>query len=121
MLRKVYVLKSKYKDSDTEDIGMYGSMRSLARGFAEHILKETTLKVIFSATKAEDRAKDEQEFNVEVVHKIADLLMALFDLDPSAEECRDGETVYSWVEEEVQWVGIEADEEEADDEEEDEE
>lgn len=120
-MRKVYVLTETYKDGDRETIGVYGSMRSLARGFAEHILKETTTKVIFSATKAEDRAKDEQEFDAEVAHKIADLLMALFDLDPSTEECRDGDTVYGWMEEEVQWVGIEADDEEEDEEEEDEE
>ena len=104
MLRKVYVLKSKYKDYDFEDIGTYGSMRSMARGFAEHILKdkEASQASIFS---------DE-----EMAHKIADLLMALFDLDPSTEECRDGNTVYSWAEEEVQRVGIEADDEEEDEE-----
>lgn len=119
-MKKVYVLTETYKDGDRENIGVYGSLRAMARGFAEHIIEQEKARVLFSAVGAEDRAKDEETFNTDVAHKIADLLIALFDLDGS-DECRDGNTVYSWGEEEVQWVGIEEDEEEADDEEEDEE
>lgn len=120
-MKKVYVLTETYKDGDRENIGVYGSMRAMARGFAEHIIEQEKARVLFSAVGAEDRAKDEETFDTDMAHKIADLLMALFDLDPSTEECRDGNTVYGWMEEGVQWVGIEEDEEEADDEEEDEE
>lgn len=118
MMKKVYILSATYKDGDPENIGVYGSIRSMARGFAEHILYEATREATFSAAKAEDRAKDEQAFNVEVAHKIADLLTALFDLDPDVEECRDGYTVYGWEEQEVQWTGIEADGEEENEEDE---
>lgn len=116
-MRKVYVLTETYKDGDRENIGVYGSMRAMARGFAEHIIEQEKARLI-TAVGAEDRAKDEETFDTDMAHKIADLLTALFDLDPSMEECRDGNTVYGWMEEEVQWVGIEAEGEEEDEEDE---
>lgn len=89
--KKVYTLRSRYQDDDSESIGVYDSPRSMVAGLAATIYdNHATLR----DAKPEEIAK--------IVALAVFDFVSLCGFESDEEECRDGDTVFGCSEDEVQ-------------------
>lgn len=88
---KVYTLHSRYKDYDSERIGVYDSPRAMVAGLATDIYED---HAALRDAKPEEIAK--------IVALAVFDLVSLCGFKSDEEECRDGNTVFGCSEDEVQ-------------------
>lgn len=89
--KKVYTLHSRYKDDDSESIGVYDSPRAMMAGLAADIYDD-------HAALRDAKPKEIAEI---VALAVFDLV-SICEFKSDREECRDGDTVFGCSEDEVQ-------------------
>lgn len=97
--KKIYILRSTYKDGDTENIGLYDSPLAMVEGLSTAV-----------AAAVNDLVKGPMELAKAVGRAVYVFSVVGTGLKPDAdvEECRVGNTVYGWEADTVRsWDGPE--------------